>query len=47
MDVLFAASRICSEIMLILHSFVSIRFLSVSFALSKPPAKPKMNRGGS
>lgn len=47
MEVAFAASRICSEIMFIVHSPVSVKFLRVSLALSKPPAKPKMKRGGS
>lgn len=34
MDVLFAASRMCSEMMFMLHSFVSKIFLSVSLARS-------------
>lgn len=34
MEVLFAASRMCSEMMFMVHSFVSRMFLRVSFARS-------------
>ena len=46
-EVALAASRKCSEIMLIVHSFVATRFARVSFALEKPPANPMVKSGGS
>lgn len=47
MEVALAASRKCSEMMLMVHSRVAARLRRVSFALEKPPAKPMVKRGGS
>lgn len=47
MDVLFAASMKCSEMIFMVHSPVSTRFRSVSLAFEKPPANPTMKIGGS
>ena len=47
MEVALAASSMCSERMLMLHSRVAARLRRVSLALEKPPAKPMVKRGGS
>ncbi|KAL1979967.1 hypothetical protein VTN96DRAFT_4852 [Rasamsonia emersonii] len=46
-EVALAASTKCSEMMLMTHSPVSVRFFNVSFAFSRDPTKPTANRGGS